>query len=35
MIIALMEVMAVGNDVCEGKSDEMLVMPDDSSGDVL
>lgn len=30
-----MEVMAVGNDVCEGKSDEMLVMPDDTDGDVL
>lgn len=30
-----MEVMAVGDDVCEGKSDEVLVMPDESSGDVL
>ena len=35
MIIVLMEVMAVGDDVCEGKSDEVLVMPDESSGDVL
>lgn len=30
----LTEGMAVGNGVCEGKSDEMLVMPDDSSADV-
>ena len=29
-----MEVMAVGNDVCEGESDEMRVMLDDSSVDV-
>lgn len=35
VIIVLMEVMAVGDDVCEGKSDEVLVMPDESSGDVL
>lgn len=35
VIIVLMEVMAVGDDVCEGKSDEVLVMPDESSRDVL
>lgn len=35
VIIMAMEVMAVGNDVYEAKSDEMLVMLDDSSGDGL